>query len=1207
MTKTSTTKSSSSWNIWSDRVVAVRELRFSLEGDVIENDIGGVSMNDNVTERDFLRTEGDPAAAGYTIKEAVALSRSVVPAQRALAWHILSSVLERALHNICEDQADHTVRNGNRVDKSVDWEAVWAYALGPEPELILSLRICLDDNHYSVVLACAKVVQCVLSYDVNEKFFDVSEKIASNDKDIYTAPVFRSKSDIDDGFFHGGFWKYSAKPSNILPFREDSMDDETEGKHTIQDDIVVAGQDFTAGLVRMGILPKLRYLLETDPTVALEECLVSILVAIARHSPSCANAILECDRLIQTIVHRFTVDNVEVRYSMIKFVILFKVLARTDQKNCLEFLKNGYFQIMTWHLYNYPSSVDHWVKLGKEKCKLSSALIVEQMRFWKVCIQYGYCVSNFSDLFPALCLWLNPPSFKKLTENNILSEFTSLSREVYLVLESLARRLPNFFSQQRLSHHLPEDSGDDRGVWSWSYVTPMVDLALKWIATRNDTEVTRLFEEQKGRDDCPFQDLSVTPLLWVYAAASHMLFSVLERVTPEDTISMHVTGGLVPWLPEFVPKIGLELIKYWLQGFSVSFGTECRREPDGVEPFIKELIYLRQKNDHEMSLASVCCLNGMVKIINAIDNLIQSAKTGICSLPCKEQSLSKEGKLLQDGIISGFMVELRFVLDVFMNLVASRWHSVQSIETFGRGGPAPGVGIGWGAPGGGFWSEDVLLAQTDAMFLIHLLETFQNALIDTQIAEGTTFDMQRFNSALGLCLTAGPKETVVIEKALDFLLHVPFLKYLDLCIRQVFRSRSKTIRWQYEEEDYLHFSKMLSSHFKRRWLSGKVKSKPTGNSCTRIKTSQKDKTQLDTIYEESALTNPSHTSLIVEWARQRLPLPIHSYLSPISTITLSKQSGPQKVSGLHNLQDCGDFLEVAKSGLFFVLGVEALSILQGTIPSPVRHVSLTWKLHSLSVNFLVGMEVLEQEQSRETFEALHDLYGELLDKARFTRREGVISDDKNHHELLRFRSEIHESYSTFIEVLVEQFSAVSYGDLIFGRQVALYLHRCVESSVRLAAWNALSNSLVLDLLPPLEKCLSGAQGYLQPIEDDEGVLEAYVKSWTSGALDKAAIRGSVAYTLVVHHLSSFMFDVCPTDKLMLRNRLARLLLRDYAQNQQHEGMLLNLINSNKPSLSDMVEQQKWMEARFVVLVEACEGNSLLLTRVNKLKAIIENC
>lgn len=40
---------------------------------------------------------------------------------------------------------------------------------------LISCRICLDDNHSSVVLACAKVVQCVLSYDVNEDFFDISE------------------------------------------------------------------------------------------------------------------------------------------------------------------------------------------------------------------------------------------------------------------------------------------------------------------------------------------------------------------------------------------------------------------------------------------------------------------------------------------------------------------------------------------------------------------------------------------------------------------------------------------------------------------------------------------------------------------------------------------------------------------------------------------------------------------------------------------------------------------------------------------------------------------------------------------------------------------------------------------------------------------------------------------------------------------------
>ncbi|XP_027910836.1 transcriptional elongation regulator MINIYO isoform X1 [Vigna unguiculata] len=1205
--QTSTTASSSRWNAWSNRVEAIRELRFSLDGDVVDSEQS--SVYDNVTERDYLRTEGDPGAAGYTIKEAVALTRSVIPGQRALALHLLSCLLDKALHYICKERTGHMTKHESKVDKSVDWEAVWAFALGPEPELVLSLRICLDDNHNSVVLACAKVVQCVLSCDANENYCDISEKVATCDMDIFTAPVFRSRADINVGFLQGGFWKYSAKPSNIFPFSDDSMDNETEGKHTIQDDVVVAGQDFTVGLVRMGILPRLRYLLETDPTTALEECIISILTALARHSPTCANAVLKCERLVQTIVNRFTSDNFEIRSSMIRSVRLLKVLARLNRTICLEFIKKGYFRAMIWNLYQSPSSVDHWLRLGKEKCKLMSALIVEQLQFWRVCIQYGYCVSYFSEMFPALSFWLKPLSFEKLIENNVLDEYTSISREAYLVLESLSGRLPNLYSsKQCLNNQLPESTGDSE-VWSWSYVGPMVDLAIRWMATRSDPKVSKFFEGQQDvRCDYSFQGFSSTPLLWVYTAVTNMLFRVLERMTCGSTTSSHESEGHVPWLPEFVPKIGLELIKHWLLGFSTSVGTKCR-DSEG-ESFMKELICLRQKNDLEMSLASTCCLNGIVKIITTIDNLIQSAKIGIPSQ--EEQSLSKEGKVLKDGIVNGFMVDLRYMLDVFMYSVSSGWRHVQSIESFGRGGPVPGVGIGWGAPGGGFWSVAVLLAQTDAQFLVCLLESFEKASKDV-VTEETAFTVQRVNASLGLCLTAGPRDKVVVEKTLDLLLHVSLLKHLDICIQNYLSNRGKTFSWQHEEEDYIHFSNMLSSHFRSRWLSEKVKSKAVdGSNSSGIKTSPKVGACLETIYEDSdmsSMASPCCNSLTLEWAHQKLPLPAHFYLSPISTIFHSKRAGTQKVDDV--LQDSSSLLEVARCGLFFVLGVEAMSSFQGHIPSPVHHVSLTWKLHSLSVNFVVGMEILEHDRSRDNFEALQDLYGELLDEARLNQSKDVISEDKKNLEFLQFQSEIHESYSTFIEEVIEQFSAVSYGDVIFGRQVSLYLHRCVESSIRLAAWNTLSNARVLELLPPLEKCLSSAEGYLEPSEDNEAILEAYAKSWCSDALDRAAIRGSVAYTLVVHHLSSFIFHVCSTDKLVLRNRLARSLLRDYAGKSQHEGMLLNLIHHNKPSTSLMEEQlnsvlseKSWLESRLKILVEACEGNSSLLTVVDKLKAIL---
>lgn len=65
---------------------------------------------------------------------------------------------------------------------------------------------------------------------------------------------------------------------------------------------------------------------QTDPAAPLEECLVSILVAIARHSPTCAAAVLDCERLVQTVAGRFASnDQMEINSCKIKSVTLFKV------------------------------------------------------------------------------------------------------------------------------------------------------------------------------------------------------------------------------------------------------------------------------------------------------------------------------------------------------------------------------------------------------------------------------------------------------------------------------------------------------------------------------------------------------------------------------------------------------------------------------------------------------------------------------------------------------------------------------------------------------------------------------------------------------------------------------------------------------------------------------------------------------------------
>ncbi|KAB8102879.1 hypothetical protein EE612_034948, partial [Oryza sativa] len=134
------------WKAWSERVERIRSCRFTLEGDILgfqscqEQQHGKKAHVETVGERDFLRTEGDPAAVGYTINEAVALSRSMVPGQRVLALQLLALILNRALQNLHKTDLIDNFKESNDDDKFNDWQAVWAYAIGPEPELVLSLR-----------------------------------------------------------------------------------------------------------------------------------------------------------------------------------------------------------------------------------------------------------------------------------------------------------------------------------------------------------------------------------------------------------------------------------------------------------------------------------------------------------------------------------------------------------------------------------------------------------------------------------------------------------------------------------------------------------------------------------------------------------------------------------------------------------------------------------------------------------------------------------------------------------------------------------------------------------------------------------------------------------------------------------------------------------------------------------------------------------
>ena len=177
---------------------------------------------------------------------------------------------------------------------------------------------------------------------------------------------------------------------------------------------------------------------------------------------------------------------------------------------------------------------------------------------------------------------------------------------------------------------------------------------------------------------------------------------------------------------------------------------------------------------------------------------------------------------------------------------------------------------------------------------------------DLPSGEDMNLNMQRINSVLGVCLIVGPRDGFIMDKALDVLLQVPVLKYFDLCIRHFITIKGlKPLVWEYKEADYQLFSKMLASHFRNRWLTVKKKLKVVdGSRCVGDKMSKKGG-DLDTIHEDldtSDMTSQDHscTSLAVEWAHQRLPLPMHWFLSPISTINAGKRADLPSASNIIN-------------------------------------------------------------------------------------------------------------------------------------------------------------------------------------------------------------------------------------------------------------------------------------------------------------------
>jgi hypothetical protein len=1064
---------------WADRLEAVRSYVFNSDGNVVTESKQGC----------------------YTLEDAVNLTRSADSMQQEGALLLIAAVLLKATEGLQQ-----------KTDKDVDWQAVWTYAMGPGLELASSLRLALDDTNLGVIAACAKALHALLSCSANETLFGIQESLWPGNKTSFTAPVFRRKTDLEEGFIGGGRWKYHVRSSDLYPETQiaQHFSGTEEDRDSVGDEAAVLSKDVAAGLLRMDILTRIQNIFEKEQVRTADENLLYVVIALSRHSPAAAKAVMQCPRLLDSVIQRFLLPdddlNDGLRSAHTKSIQLLKILSQASAANCIRFAETGALQVAQCELYKQGFPLPSDPRLGEESFKGVCATVVECLRLWRVCINHQIGIALFPDIYPALCYWLAPLSCKEITSTTS-EDMLFLAQESYSLLERLAWTLPVLHTQ-----------GSVHENWTWSVALPLVETASGWLAKDRIAAVLATLTN-------PSKHSIYYKLVATVASVFHFLSTVCEMFGSEE----QTNGTKHP----VVHKIALALASNNLLKFNTG----------NTNSMLEVMVLMWGKVDEVTAMAVTSCIHGLVRLLNVTDHLY--VKTD-------------ENEILSRGLVESADGELRALLTFLGNEVIQ----AKDIKPAGHegvdivSGPAPGLGLGWGQVGGGKWSKHGLLMNGVARLVSELLEILPFRNESNKTAEL----MWRISCCLCAASVFGPGDAEMVHKLFS---NVLLLSETVTLVLQGVDENQNGSNVVYEE-----ISHVLLEHFKKVWICPKPgKSLHSGNRSKKLKTSL-IATKLSNLSEESAKLAEEKSGMdwlsnemVAEWANQRLPLPLHSIFSPMAT-NVNAGNGPECT-----MLDDGTFVitqdemeDSMECGVAWLLGLEVLSqSLSNQNENLFAAIPIVRKVHSLSSMFLLGGDVYLRKSLKACIASLQRLYGRLL-----------VSKSTP----LDFEGEIDENYRSFVDALAKKFSASK--DAAFGSQVAIYLRQDVGSSIRLQTWRSLAASKSLHLLPPLEDCPGDPSGYLLPPEKNVAMIEAFVSAWTSGELEKAVDgKTSVATALALHHIAAFLFGESSATNEGLKKKLVKTLVDRPQQHQELLRRLLecSLTYPAKPVSSVEIERR----------------------------------
>ncbi|CAL8286949.1 unnamed protein product [Lota lota] len=317
----------------------------------------------------------EPELAGYSLQELFHLSRSQVVQQRCLSLNTLASILVKA-------------RGGEFA--SVLRGSVTATLL--DAGLLFLLRFALDDNVERVMSAAAHALRALLVFERDEDLLD------------------RSFSWL------GGLASFPLLPRSTGEEEEQEEEDQglpenmrltAEEKEERKNDHDVARQDVVKGLLRMKLLPRLRYILEVvRPSPRVVQDLLEVLTRISRHSSHAATQVLDCPCLMDVVMSEFlptswTVPSLSPPPSVYGLPLagalkLLRVLATSGRHACARLLNSLGVRERLSRLLS-PEPRELLLEAGQ-----ALRVSTEAYRLWAVAASYGQACDTYIELYSVL-------------------------------------------------------------------------------------------------------------------------------------------------------------------------------------------------------------------------------------------------------------------------------------------------------------------------------------------------------------------------------------------------------------------------------------------------------------------------------------------------------------------------------------------------------------------------------------------------------------------------------------------------------------------------------------------------------------------------------------------------------------------------------------------------------------------------------------